>query len=64
MEMGTERNYQHYLESTMWYRSGTQGSTWQVKSLKSHEYDATKAFGEFCKKAIDSDIFTKDEAEI
>ena len=64
MEIGTERNYEYYLESTMWYRSAQEGAEWQVQSLKSHEYDKTNYFGDFCRGPIDSDEFTKDEAEI
>ena len=45
MEIGTQRNYQNYLESLMWYRSVVDGQ-WRVQSLKSHEYDVTKAFGD------------------
>ena len=63
MEIGTQRNYQNYLESLMWYRSVVDGQ-WRVQSLKSHEYDVTKAFGDFCRGPIDSDEFTKDDSEI
>ena len=64
MEMGTEENYENFLESIRWHRSGADDSEWKVQSLLSHEVRQTARYGDYCEDALDDPGFVEDEAQI